>query len=99
MVETLKVEVKRVWKVETVWLAGGGYTPPLIDETVNDDVARVWKLEIAGDWDGGYTAPLMLLKEILDMFIWDALTVSWPGPPLVVAIICGPFVLSATNAH
>jgi hypothetical protein len=99
MVETLKVEVKRVWKVETVWLAGGGYTPPLIVETVKDDVPRVWKVEIVWLAGGGYTAPLMLLKYILDTFIWLALTVSWPGPPLVVAIICGPFVLSATNAH
>jgi len=53
IVETLKVEVKRVWKVETSWPAGGGYTPPLIDETVNDDVARVWKLEIVWLAGGG----------------------------------------------
>jgi hypothetical protein len=71
----------------------------LIDETVNDDVARVWKLEIVWLAGGGYTAPLMLLKEILDMFIWDALTVRGPGALFDVAVIIDPTVLSDANAH
>jgi hypothetical protein len=57
-------DVVKVEKVLTV-ATGGGYTVPLIDDTVKDDVFKVWNDDTTGT-TGGYNAPLIVDTSVID---------------------------------